>query len=191
MTRPGIKNTHILIVGDETDLVESLREDLEGAGLTCSIALSGQAALEAFAVQQIDLAIVDMTMLGMSGLGLFKEIKEKYPRTAVLLIGAEDRVDLAVSLIKDGAVHYLVKPVDRAKLINAAKDSLEEQCQNLENLGHQQHLEELLVHQSKALENKIMEVKALSGMFAELVVVKAKLNASGILNSGPEPPGNL
>ena len=189
MARTGIKSTHILIVGDETDFLESLREDLEGAGRVCSTAHGRQAALEALAVEQTDLAIVDMMMREMSGFGLFREIKEKYPRTAVLLIGAEDRVDLVVSLIKDGAIDYLVKPVDQAKLINSVKHGLEEQSQNIENLGHQQHLEELLVHQSKALENKIMEVKALSGMFAELVVVKAKLSASGILDSGLEPPG--
>ena len=189
MARPGIKNAHILIVGDETGLLDSRREDLEGDGRVCSTAHGRQAALEALAAEQIDLAIIDMTMEVMSGLGLFREIKEKYPRTAVLLVGAEDRVELAVSLIKDGVIDYLVKPVDRAKLINAVKDGLEKQSQNIENLGHQQHLEELLVHQSKALENKISEVKALSGMFAELVVVKAKLSASGILDPGPEPPG--
>jgi len=189
MPSPGDKNTHILMVDDETDLLESRREELESAGRVCFTARGEQAALAVLAAEHIDLAIVDMTMTEMSGIGLLKEIKEKYPRTAVLLTGAEDRVDLAVSLIKDGAIDYLVKPVDRAKFIAAVKDALEMQSQYLENLGHQQHLEELLVHQSKALENKIIEVKALSGMFVELVVVKAKLNSIGILDSAPEPPG--
>jgi DNA-binding NtrC family response regulator len=189
MASPGIKTTHILMVDDETDLLESRREDLESAGRVCFTARGEQEALAVLAAGHIDLAIVDTTMTEMSGIGLFKEIKEKYPWTAVLLTGAEDRVDQAVSLIKDGAIDFLVKPVDRDKFIDAVKDALEMQSQYLENLGHQQHLEELLVHQSKALENKIIEVKALSGMFAELVVVKAKLNSIGILDSAPEPPG--
>jgi DNA-binding NtrC family response regulator len=188
MVSPGIKHIPILIVDGDTDLLDSRRGDLEGAGRVCFTACGGEAALAVLAAEQIDLAVIDLMMRETPGIELFNEIKEKYPRTAILLIGEEDCVDVAVSLIKDGAVDYLVKPVDRAKLVNAVDEALEKQSENLENLGHQQHLEELLVHQSKALENKIREMKALSGMFAELVVVKAKASAAGILNSDGKPP---
>lgn len=152
------------------------------------LAMGRPAALDVLAAEQIDLAVITLMVDEMPGIELFKEIREKYPRTAVLLVGVDDSVDVAVSLIKDGAVDYLVKPVDRTRLISAVNEALEKQRDHLENLGDQQHLEELLVHQSKALDNKIKEMKALSGMFAELVVVKAKASAAGILDSGPIPP---
>ena len=143
MASPGIKHTPILIVDDESELLVSRREDLEGAGRVCFTACDGHAALDVLAEEQIDLAVITLIVGEMLGIELFKEIKEKYPRTAVLLVGADDRVDVAVSLIKDGAIDYLVKPVDRAKLISAVKEALEKQRETLENLGHQQHLEGL------------------------------------------------
>lgn len=189
MASPGIENTQILVVDDENDLREFHRESLEGAGFVCFTACSGQVALEVFAAEQIDLAIIDVMMPEMAGLDLFAEVKEKYPRTAVLLMGAEERMDIAVSQIKGGALDYLIKPVDKAKLIDAVNEALEKQIEYLENLGDQQHLEELLVHQSKALENKIQEVKALSRMFGIMPVVEPTPGAAGgILKPRPELP---
>ena len=109
----------ILVVDDEEDLREFHRENLEGAGFVCSTASSGQAALAGLAAEEIDLAVVDVMMPDMSGLDLFTEVKEKFPRTAVLFVSAEDRIDVAVAQIKGGALDYLVKPVDKAKLIEA------------------------------------------------------------------------
>ena len=71
------------MVDDETDLLESRREELESAGRVCFTARGEQAALAVLAAEHIDLAIVDTTMTEMSGIGLFKEIKGKYPRTAI------------------------------------------------------------------------------------------------------------
>ena len=151
MASSGIKNPQVLIVEDDADPRELHRESLEGAGFICFTACSGQAALEVFAVEQIDLAVVDVMMPEMSGPDLFVAVKAKYPSTAVVLVGGEDGMDVAVSQIKRGALDYLVKPVDEAKLIEAVNEALEKQGEYLDNLGHQQHLEELLVHQSKAV----------------------------------------
>jgi|TARA_B100000809_G_C14751422_1_gene392293 hypothetical protein len=58
--------------------------------------------------------------------------------------------------------------VKGTKLIEAVNDALENQGAYLENFGHQQHLEELLMHRSKSLENKIGELEVLNQKFAEL-----------------------
>ena len=157
-----------MVVDDEKDLRELLQEDLEDAGFVCFTASSGRDALGVLAAEEIDLAVVDVMMPEMSGVDLFTKVKEEYPRVAVLFVSVENRMDVAVSQIKGGALDYLVKPVEKTKLIEAVHEALEKQSAYLENFGHQQHLEELLVHQSKALENKILEVKALNRMFAEL-----------------------
>lgn len=168
MRQPDIRKRQILVVDDEKDLRELHRENLEDAGFVCFTASSGRDALDVFVTEEIDLTVIDVMMPEMSGVELFTKVKEKYPRTAVVFVSGEDRMDVAVSQIKEGALDYLVKPVDKAKLIEAVNEALEKQSAYLENFGHQQHLEELLVHQSKALENKIQEVKALNRMFSEL-----------------------
>ena len=190
MAGSGIRDRKILVVDDEEDLRELHRENLEGAGFVCFTASSGQAALAVLAAEEIDLAVVDVMMPDMSGLDLFTEVKEKFPRTAVLFVSAEDRIDVAVSQIKGGALDYLVKPVDKAKLIEAVNEALEKQSEYLEKFGHQQHLEELLVHQSKALENKVREVRSLNRKFAELSEANASPGSAGIvIKPAPELPG--
>lgn len=168
MTLTGNRNHQILVVDDESGLRDIHQENLEDAGFICFAAANGQDALDILAVEAIDLAVVDIIMPGMSGLELFQRMKEQYPWIAVLFVTAVDQMDVAVSRVKGGALDYLIKPVSRAKLIGAVGEALDKQSKYLEDSGHQRHLEELLVHQSKALENKVREVRALNRMFLEL-----------------------
>ncbi len=117
MPEQGITKRQILVVDDEKDLQELLQENLEDAGFVCFTACSGRDALRVFAAEEIDLAVVDVMMPGMSGVDLFTRIKEEYPRVAVLFLSAENRMDVAISQIKGGAMDYLVKPVEGTKLI--------------------------------------------------------------------------
>lgn len=168
MSSIGKRNHQILVVDDESGLRDIHQENLEDAGFICFTAANGQAALDVLAVEAIDLAVVDIIMPVMSGLELFQQMEEQYPWIAVLFVTAMDQIDLAVSRVKGGAFDYLIKPVSRDKLIGAVGEALEKQSEYLKNSGHQQHLEELLVHQSKALKNKVREVRALNRMFLEL-----------------------
>ena len=185
MSEPGIKKPQILVVDDEKDLRELLQENLEDAGFVCFTASSGRDALKVFAAEAIDLAVLDVMMPVMSGVDLFTRVKKEYPRVAVLFLSAENRMDVAVSQIKEGALDYLVKPVEEAKLIEAVNEALDKQSVYLENFGDQQHLEELLVHQSKALENKIREVEALNRIFEELPE-REKLPGAGVSQGPPK-----
>lgn len=175
MSRTGNRNYQILVVDDESGLRDLHQENLEDAGFICFTASNGQDALEVLAVEAIDLAVIDIIMPEMSGLELFQRMKEQYPWIAVLFVTAVDQMDLAISRVKEGAYDYLVKPVSRSKLIGAVNEALEKQSEYLENSGHQRHLEELLVHQSKALENKVREVRALNRMFLKLQESRAVL----------------
>ena len=175
MIRIANRNHQILVVDDEKGLLEINQENLEEAGFICFTASSGREALELLASEAIDLAVIDVMMPEMSGLELFHRMKEKYPWIAVLFVTAVDRMDVAVLQVKEGALDYLVKPVDRVKLIDSVNNALEKQSEYLANSNHQQHLEELLLHQSKALENKVREVRALNRMFEALPEAKILL----------------
>ena len=93
-----------------------------------------------------------------------------------LPLGVDEAADIA-----------LLKPVDQARLIGSVNEALEKQGEYLETSGHQRHLEELLVHQSKALENKIREVRALNRMFLEIQSGKVwPLGSAGAARQQPE-----
>ena len=72
------------------------------------------------------------------------------------------------SHLKSGALDYLINPVSKAELVQSVNDAREKQNHYMENYDQQEHREELLLHQSKALENKVRGVKALNRMFAKM-----------------------
>ncbi|MDA0264422.1 MAG: response regulator [Chloroflexi bacterium] len=191
MTRTGNRHHQILIVDDEQGLRELLQENLEDAGYICFAASNGRTALDIMSAESIDLAIVDVMMPEMSGLELFQLMREKYPWVAVVFVTAVDQMDVAVSQVKNGAMNYLVKPVSKTRLIDAVSEALNQQSEFLENTGHQQHLEELLVHQSKALENKVREVRALNKMFDDLVANELVFqDGINLMDQQPETPSS-
>ena len=188
MFEPAIRNQQILVVDDEQDHLELCKENLEDAGFVCFTATSGQSALEILASEKIDLAVVDVRMPEMSGPELFTEVKVNYPGVAVVFLSVETHMDVAVSHLKSGALDYLVKPVSKAELIQAVNDALEKQNRYLESYGQQEHLEELLLHQSKALENKVREVKALNRMFAKMPTLGVREGGDGPGTDGESDP---
>ncbi|MDA1271394.1 MAG: response regulator [Chloroflexi bacterium] len=191
MTRTGNRHHQILIVDDEQGLRELLQENLEDAGYICFAASNGRTALDIMSAESIDLAIVDVMMPEMSGLELFQLMRGKYPWVAVVFVTAVDQMDVAVSQVKNGAMNYLVKPVSKTRLIDAVSEALNQQSEFLENTGHQQHLEELLVHQSKALENKVREVRALNKMFDDLVANELVFqDGINLMDQQPETPSS-
>ncbi len=157
-----VKNTHILVVNDESRLLDSQRGFLERAGFICFTATSAREALDVLSQEEIALAVIDVEMPGISGADLFAAIKEKYPWTGVVLVSDDERRDAAVAQIKAGALDYLVKPVEGSALVLAVRDALERRGSHLERIGDLQHLEELIAHQSKALDNKAQEIRSLT-----------------------------
>ena len=67
-------------------------------------------------------------------------------------------------------------------------DAREKQNHYLENYDQQKHREALLLHQSKAPENKVREVKALNRMFAKMPMLGVKSEANGIATDEESEP---
>ncbi len=106
----------ILVVDDETTMLEVLRMRLEGWGYEIHTASDGRQALDAFEESRPDLVISDVKMPGMSGIELVEHLGERQPGCPVLLITSHGTVDLAVEAMKHGARDFLTKPLDYAKL---------------------------------------------------------------------------
>ncbi|MBO9597196.1 MAG: response regulator [Cohnella sp.] len=121
----------ILIVDDEPRTRQGLKSMLEkwGAG-HCRImtADNGHEALRMLRETPIDLMITDIRMPEISGLHLAAQIKENQlpHQPAVILISGYAEFEYAQQAIQLGVVNYLLKPVSREKLIEAARQALDE-----------------------------------------------------------------
>ncbi len=114
---------HILIVDDDQMLSAFLGEVLRHAGYDTAIANSAEEALRQIALREPDMALLDIQMPGMSGLELAKQLHADSGVPFMFLSGSGDS-DSGKQAAAYGAVGYLVKPVDEARLMPAFEASL-------------------------------------------------------------------
>jgi CheY-like chemotaxis protein len=108
MSGPG----RILIIDDNEEFAENIKEILEDEDLHAQVANDGPSGLSALAENEFDLVITDMKMPGMNGLEVIRFIKEKWPALPVIVISAYARDELLEQAEKEGALGILSKPVD-------------------------------------------------------------------------------
>ena len=152
----------ILVVDDENGIRDLFKRNLEEQGYTCRAAPDGNTALELLAAEELELAMIDIMMPGMTGLSLFQRIKNLYPDMAVIFVTAVDELDTAVENVRNGAYDYLVKPVRRQRLRQAIEEALGKRRALLKEKGDRQHLDEQIASQAQDLEARGREISALN-----------------------------
>jgi DNA-binding NtrC family response regulator len=171
--------SRVIIVDDEKGIRDLLQDNLEEEGYICYTAASGEEALTVLAGQAVELALIDIMMPGMPGVYLFGYIKELYPDLAVIFVTAVEDANLGVEVLKAGASDYIIKPVTRKRLLEAAQDALGRREAALEESRRRKEQEELIGNQAKSLENRDREVRALNQM------IQTSLEEQPDAGSGP------
>lgn len=113
----------LLLVDDHTVVREGLKRllDPETNRWNITEAGSGFQALECLRRQPIDLAIVDLSMPGMSGLDLTRRIKSEFPSVAVLILTMHSEEQYAIRVLQAGASGYVTKDTAAAELVAAVR----------------------------------------------------------------------
>lgn len=117
----------ILVVEDDSELRDALCATLTIAGYAADGARDALSALEYLDRQPYALVLSDVQMRAMDGHALLKNIKTKHPDLPVLLMTAYGTVQKAVQAMRDGALDYLVKPIEAEALINLVQQIVTEQ----------------------------------------------------------------
>ncbi|HKJ65228.1 MAG TPA: S16 family serine protease [Desulfopila sp.] len=115
----------ILLVDDEEIARDNMAHFLRKDGFHCSCAHNGVAALSILEEEDIDLIISDLKMEQMDGLELLAKANRLYPDIPVVLVTGFATVDSAVKALKNGAAHYLGKPVNLEELKKTANEVLQ------------------------------------------------------------------
>lgn len=116
-------NAQILIVDDDRLVLHGLTSGLRSAGYRTAEADSGEAAIKIARELPIDLAIVDVSMPGMSGLELAEYFRI---HTAIPCIFLSAYTDTAIveRAVAEGALGYLVKPLDVPSIVPTIEAAL-------------------------------------------------------------------
>lgn len=99
----------ILLVEDEMNIHQMVKEYIEKQGDTCISAFSGTEALLRLQLHNVDLILLDLMLPGMSGEVLIEKIKQQYMIPVIILSAKSDLQD-KVNLLNQGADDYLCKP---------------------------------------------------------------------------------
>jgi two-component system response regulator AtoC len=115
----------ILVVDDDASQREELAGFLADLGAEVLEAANGAEAVEAVVRQMPDLCITDLRMPRMGGDELLREIRRINPEVGVIVVTAYGTVEGAVGCLKEGAVDYLLKPLDLDAAEHAIRAALE------------------------------------------------------------------
>ena len=107
--------THILMIEDDIELAEILMEYLEQFEIAITIADDPYIGLSTLDTQKFDLVILDLTLPGIDGLEVCKEIRKRH---SVPIIISSARTDITdkVTALENGADDYLPKPYNPREL---------------------------------------------------------------------------
>ena len=141
-----------LVVDDEPRLRQVLVRLMQGDGFTCFEAASGVEALEHLQRQSATLVLSDLRMPSMDGIELLRQIRARFPDTAVVMITAVADVEVAVSCLAIGAMDYLTKPFHLEEVRARVTQALEKRRLLIENRDYHERLEERVAVQARRLE---------------------------------------
>ncbi len=115
-------DTQLLLVDDDALVLATFGRGLRDANYSVLTASSGDEAWEIAANHSLDLAILDIMMPGLSGIDLSEKMQER--GVPVIHLTAYDDKDTLGSALKQGAMGYLVKPIDVPKAIPTIEAAL-------------------------------------------------------------------
>jgi len=117
------ESEHILVVDDQQEICDLVREYLSDEGFRVSTANDGAGLRDAMARETVDLVILDLVLRGEDGLQLARELRSQSDIGIIMLTGRGETVDRIIGL-EMGADDYLSKPFHLRELLARVRSVL-------------------------------------------------------------------
>ena len=162
-----IKNANILIIDDEETIRDSCSQVLKKEGYSVKTAKNGIEGLQIFREEFFHAVLLDLKLPGIDGMEVLSRIKEKHPKTSVIIITGFASIDSAVEAMQRGASDYLPKPFSPEQLRLITKKALDSREILIENIYLKEELEkqiafDMVIGKSKVMEKVLDIVKRIS-----------------------------
>ena len=165
-----VPERRLLIVDDEDTIRLVIGRHLRGRGYDVVTASSATEALTILQGQRFALALLDVRMPGMSGLDLVPQARELDPNMAIVMLTAVNDANTATDALTQGALDYLMKPLQLGALEAAVERALHKQ----ELLRHQRSVErtirEEVATRTAELEREQTRLRELTVSVAETLI---------------------
>src|SRR5215510_1396555 len=132
MSDPSSKPS-VLVVDDETGILDSLNILLRNEGFAPHLAHGGKAGLERIASLNPDIVLTDIRMPNVSGVEILAAARQADPDVPVILMTAQATLQSAIQAVNEGAYHYIQKPFRNDELVAILKRAAEHRKLRVEN----------------------------------------------------------
>ena len=132
MTGPASKPT-VLVVDDESGILDSLNILLRTEGFTAHCAHGGKAGLEKMEELTPDIILTDIRMPNVSGVEILAAARASDPDVPVILMTAQATLQSAMQAVNEGAFYYIQKPFRNDELIAILRRAAEHRNLRIEN----------------------------------------------------------
>lgn len=133
---------NILVVDDDSNLLEVIRMRLESAKYDVVTAQLEEEAINALKEEAIDLSVIDLQLEKTDGISLMEHLHRINPDIPVIILTAYGTIESAVEAMRRGAYSYLTKPFDHRELLFQIDQAMEKRRLALEVKRLQGLLEE-------------------------------------------------
>ncbi len=158
----------ILIVDDETTILQSLSGILSDEGYETLTASNGYEALKIIEDESPDLVLLDIWMPGMDGIETLREIKRTNPFLQVIIISGHGTIETAVQATKLGGYDFIEKPLSIEKVVVTINNAL-----------NFRRLEE----ENRFLRKKTLEKHSITGNSPPIQVLKKQISIAAPTNA--------
>jgi DNA-binding NtrC family response regulator len=124
-------DTHILVVDDEPDIRELVKDILEDEGYQVSTASDGQSAREALTLQRPNLILLDIWMPDIDGISLLREFMDHDNQLTIIMMSGHGTIETAVEATRLGATDFIEKPLSTAKLLRGVEVALDNKAKQV------------------------------------------------------------
>ncbi len=123
----------VLVVDDETGILETLEILLRNEGFAPQVAHGGRAGLEALEGGSHDIVLTDVRMPQVTGVEILAAARRKDADVPVILMTAQATLQTAVQAVNEGAFYYIQKPFRNDELVAILRRAAEHRNLRVEN----------------------------------------------------------
>jgi two-component system, response regulator FlrC len=166
LNQTGKRKARILVVDDDPGLLRLLTIRLRAESYDVEAVESAAQALAASSRFRPDLVITDLRMDQMDGIGLLKELQNRWPGLKVIILTAHGTIPDAVQATQMGAFGFLTKPVDKQELLDQVQKAL-----RISGFGaSDEDWRAEIITRSASMEEKLAQAHMVAGTDARVLI---------------------
>ena len=123
----------ILVIDDETGILDTLRILLKNEGFDVTTAQGGKAGLEQLKSSAPDIVLTDVRMPQVTGIDVLQAVRDQDPETPVILMTAQASLQTAIQAVNQGAFYYIQKPFSNDDMVAICRRAAEHRRLRAEN----------------------------------------------------------